>query len=118
MKSDRIHKISKEWLEDKLRECEKYHYQHQAPINIHELRCLILQLLAFKEEVDYTVVPEDSLPFEEAVESGPDISQIEEDKFAEGYADASRYFMDKGFSLLRGIGSYCTGWNTYMWSTK
>lgn len=40
------------------------------------------------------------------------------DRYAEGYADASRAFIDKGFSLLRGIDSYCTGWNTYMWSTK
>ena len=40
------------------------------------------------------------------------------DRYAEGYADASRAFVGKGFSLLRGIDSYCTGWNTYMWSTK
>lgn len=52
---------------------------------------------------------------EEHVNSVP---SVEKDGYAEGYADASRHFAEKGFSLLRGIGSYCTGWNTYMWSTE
>lgn len=44
--------------------------------------------------------------------------QPTENRYAEGYADASRFFIKQGFTLAKGIDSYCTGWNTYMWSTK
>lgn len=41
--------LSKERLKEKLNDCERYHHAHQAPINVKELRDVILELLERRE---------------------------------------------------------------------
>lgn len=77
--------------------------------NKNELECVVVESDWPEYEIVWKMI-EDRV---DAKENSPT-----QDRYAEGYADASRAFVDKGFSLLRGIDSYCTGWNTYMWSTK
>ena len=44
--------LSKEWLDCKLSDCERYHHAHQAPINVKELRDVIRELLALRERTE------------------------------------------------------------------
>lgn len=42
--------LSNERLEEKLKACEQYHFGHQAPINVKELRDVLQELLALRKE--------------------------------------------------------------------
>lgn len=47
--------LSNERLEEKLHACEQYHFAHQAPINVKELREVLQELLALRKEREAAV---------------------------------------------------------------